>query len=156
MLVLLLLFRQVKPALWKAPLEGRSLLLTVIAIFQQIARLTVQRLAQLGERGDTDGLGFSVFQNGHVGKRDADALGQLGHTHFSPSQHDVNVEYDFILKLHVYTSSNGQIAQLLQRGGAQNQMGECRGSCGDGDANKYDDDRQKKDDTLGTADQKQD
>lgn len=76
----------------KMPCRGLFPLLRLI--LQNIPRLTMERLANRIQRGETDRLGLAVFEDRNIGHRDAHLLREFGDTHFSFGQHDVNVDDD--------------------------------------------------------------
>lgn len=70
-------------------------------VFQQVAGLAVQSLADGFKRGETHSLGFAGLEDGEVGRRDADPLGKLTGRHLSAGQHHIDVDND----RHSYASS---------------------------------------------------
>ena len=56
------------------PVACRSI---VIFPFEDVSGLAVECLADGVQRGEADGFGTSVLQNGHVGGRDANLFGEL-------------------------------------------------------------------------------
>ena len=65
-----------------------------IAVFQDVARLAFESFANCVESREPNRLGLAVLQDGDVGHRDADSLGQLGDAHLPLGQHDVDVNDD--------------------------------------------------------------
>jgi hypothetical protein len=61
---------------------------------QQIARLTLQFMANGGERRKAHGPRLARFEDGKVGHADAGRLGQAFQAHFAERQHDVKSRYD--------------------------------------------------------------
>ena len=67
----------------------------IVYKFQQVTRLAAEFMAQGHERGKTDGLGFVVFENGQICRRDADAFGQLSGGNFALGHHHVQIYENF-------------------------------------------------------------
>ena len=66
----------------------------LFAIFQDVARLTVQSLADGLECGESHGLRLARLQNREVRLRDTDLLGQFLRRHLPPGHHHVYIHYD--------------------------------------------------------------
>ena len=81
---------------WRAQrLQTPSLLRAIPAAeFQNVAGLTVERLADARERIEADAPDLARFQQRDVLFGDADALGELLRPHLSPRQHDVEIDDD--------------------------------------------------------------
>ena len=67
--------------------------LLVVPVFQDVSRLAVQRLADRLQRGEPDGSGFPILQNGEVCHRDTNLVREFGDAHLSPGQHHVDIDY---------------------------------------------------------------
>lgn len=65
--------------------------LPFLLIFQNVAWLTVESLAERIEGGESDGFGLPRFQDGKVGKGDAHAVGQFGKGHLTTGHHDIEI-----------------------------------------------------------------
>ena len=100
-----------------------------LAVFQKVTGLAVQNLTELGEGTDPNCTGLAGFENGHIGRGNANALGQLIKAHLAFGQHDIYVENDFTF--HSYPCLPGQVALLLEISGLFNQVRQADG--GDGD-----------------------
>ena len=101
-----------------------------LAVFQKVAGLAVQNLTEFGKGADADGTGLAGFENGHIGRGNANALGQLIQAHLAFGQHDIYVENDFTF--HSYPSLHCQVALLLEISGLFNQVRQADGGDGDG------------------------
>lgn len=72
---------------------SRCFLASFGAIFQEVAGLAVQLAADGLEGAEAYRLGLAGFQDGEVGRREVDALGQFAERDFALGHHDVEV-YD--------------------------------------------------------------
>src|SRR5215470_6778192 len=80
---------------WLRPLPYRHCVAGgIVAIFEDVAGLTVQRLADLGERVEAHALHLAAFQERDVLLGDANALGKLLGAHLAPRQHDIEIDDD--------------------------------------------------------------
>src|SRR5258705_1325195 len=78
----------------------------IVAIFQNVAGLAVERLADQRERVEAHALDLARLQQRDVLFGDSNALGELLRAHLPPRQHDVEIDGD----PHRYrTSDEGRI-----------------------------------------------
>jgi hypothetical protein len=76
--------------IWSTLAQIRSFLIG--PVFEDVAGLAVEGLADCLQRREADRLGLAGFQDRQIGHRDADALRQFGDAHFSFGQHDVYID----------------------------------------------------------------
>lgn len=69
-----------------------SLLSLLRLVFQNISWLTIECLADGIECWESDGFGLSIFEDGNIGHRNAHFFREFGNTHFSLSQHDIEID----------------------------------------------------------------
>lgn len=77
------------------PVACRSI---VIFPFEDVSGLAVECLADGVQRGEADGFGTSVLQNGHVGGSDANLFGELADANLAFGHHDVEIDANRHLK----------------------------------------------------------
>ena len=101
-----------KPDFTQSPHERNRILLFLVGdIFEDVGRLAIEGLADGVEGREADGFGVVVFENGEVGKGDANALGELAEGDLAARHHDVKVD-----EYHGGTS-NGKVVFGLDAGG---------------------------------------
>jgi hypothetical protein len=66
------------------------------SVGQEVARLAVEHLAELRQRGEADRPCAAVLEHRDVRRRDADQLGKLGHGHAAVREHLVEVDLDVV------------------------------------------------------------
>ena len=95
------------------------------AIFQEVARLAVQLAADGLEGAEAYRLGLAGFQDGEVGRREVDALGQFAERDFALGHHDVEV-YDngHIFSFYEVLGSDGELLLFLQLDGQGEHLGQ--------------------------------
>lgn len=69
-------------------------------VFDHIAGLALQFPAYRLQRGETDGLGLSVFEDRQVGRRNIDAAGQFAERHLALGHHDVYIDDQSHISVH--------------------------------------------------------
>src|SRR5699024_3395702 len=65
-----------------------------VPVFKDVARLTVQGLADGVQRGKAHRARLAGLENGEVGHGDAHLLGKLRQAHFALGEHDVQIDDD--------------------------------------------------------------
>ena len=70
---------------------NKLLLIILINVFQNISRLTIERLAYCIESGETDRPGSLRFQHGKIRHCKANLLGKFCERHFSSCHHYIQV-----------------------------------------------------------------
>ena len=108
------------------------------AVFEQIARLAVKRLAELLQCADLYRLRLAVFEYGNIRHRDAHALRKLRNAHFALGKHHVYIKNYFshlFLRYAVYSYS--KVALLLQICSFLRKIGQDSRSSGDRRPDKH-------------------
>jgi hypothetical protein len=92
-----IIFRRSAGSLCTTPSESLVVIsssISLLAAFQNIARLTIKRLADSFQCGEADGFCLAVFEDGDVGHGDPDFFGKLGDAHLPFCEHHVYVDDD--------------------------------------------------------------
>lgn len=90
-------------------------------ISQQVSGLAVEGLAQGLQRGEADGFGMAVFQDGEIGEGQVDPAGQFVQAHFPAGHHDIEIDDDRHSGL---TSSDCQFVFRLDLPGQMEDVGQ--------------------------------